>query len=208
MRPSLSSPLTTRSLLVAALTLVACATTGSATTDPAATAAAPAANTPAPIVDRELYFGNPEIAGAQLSPDGAFITFMKPYKDIMNVWVKTRAEPFSAARPLTADARPVPGYFWSRDGKYVLYVQDKGGDENFHVYAVDPRGTALATGVPEARDLTPGDKLRAMPLAFPKKSPDIMLVGLNDRDPQLHDVYRVTLSTGKKELVRLNKEGD
>jgi dipeptidyl aminopeptidase/acylaminoacyl peptidase len=158
-------------------------------------------------VDRELYFDDPELAKAELSPDGAFITFIKPYNGVMNVWVKARTDAFSAARPLTADPRPVSIYLWSRDGKYVLYVQDKGGDENFHLYAVDPRASAGAGGVPEARDLTPGDKLRVTPIDLPRKTPDTVLIGLNDRDPQLHDVYRLTLSTGKRELVRLNKEG-
>src|SRR5258708_33541446 len=70
------------------------------------------------LIDREVFFGNPEYAGAQISPDGKFISFIKPYKDTMNVWVKGVDEPFTAARPMTADtARPVRQYFWSRDGK-------------------------------------------------------------------------------------------
>src|SRR5690606_24846460 len=92
-----------------------------------------------PLIDREVFFGNPEYAGAQISPDGKYISFVKPYKGTMNVWVKGIDEPFNAARPMTADLnRPVRSYFWSRDGKYILYVQDKGGDENFNVYAVNP----------------------------------------------------------------------
>lgn len=123
----------------------------------------------------------------------------------MNLWVKRRDEPFEKARPLTADTRPVSASFWSRDSKQVLYVQDKGGDENFHVFAVDPSaGPDEKTGVPAARDLTPGDKLRAQVIAVPKGTPDEILVGLNDRDPTIHDVWRLTLSTGKKELLLQN----
>ena len=59
--------------------------------------------------------------------------------------MKRTAEPFDKARPITADtARPIPGYFWSRDGKYVLFVQDKGGDESYLVYAVDPNASPAA----------------------------------------------------------------
>ncbi len=91
-----------------------------------------------PVLDRELFFGDPEISGAQLSPDGQFIAFIKPYQGTRNVWVKRTAEPFSAARPVTADPkRPIPAYFWSRDGKFILFVQDKGGDENWRIYSVD-----------------------------------------------------------------------
>jgi len=83
-----------------------------------------------PIIDRELFFGDPEITNAQLSPDGKFIAFIKPFKGTQNVWVKPTAAPFDSAKPLTADeSRPIPGYFWTRDGKYILFVQDKAGDQ-------------------------------------------------------------------------------
>src|SRR5262245_59940680 len=93
-----------------------------------------------PILDRELFFGDPEISGGQISPDGKFISFLKPLKGTRNIWVKRTEEPFDKARPLTADTkRPITQYFWSRDGKYILYVQDQGGDENYNIYAVDPQ---------------------------------------------------------------------
>jgi hypothetical protein len=77
---------------------------------------------PPPIIDRELFFGDPEIVGAQISPDGVFIAFIKPFKGTRNIWVKRTTEPFASAKPITADtARPVDLYFWSRDGKYVLF---------------------------------------------------------------------------------------
>ena len=164
-----------------------------------------------PLIDREVFFGDPEIASSQLSPDGQYLTFRKPYTvdgdDVMNVWIKGIDEPFDAARPLTADARPVPGYFWSEDSRYVLYVQDKGGDENYHVWAVDPSAKAdPVTGVPEARDLTPMGNVRAQILATPENTPNEIIVGLNDRDPSWHDVYRLNLETGERTLVVENTE--
>ncbi|MEP0547746.1 MAG: alpha/beta fold hydrolase [Rhodothermales bacterium] len=172
----------------------------------AATALPAAAQLP-PLVDREVFFGDPEIAGGQLSPDGQYLSFLKPYDDVMNVWVKGIDESFDAARPLTADDRPVPGYFWSEDGRYVLYVQDKGGNENYHIYAVNPSAEAdPATGVPPARDLTPLDDVRAQILATPQNSPNEIVVGLNDRDAAWHDVYRLNLETGERELVVENTE--
>src|SRR5262249_46723231 len=85
---------------------------------------------PPPLIDRELFFGDPEISGAQISPDGKFIAFMKPFKGTRNIWVKRTEEPFDKAKPITNDTqRPIPTYFWSRDGKYILFVQDKAGDE-------------------------------------------------------------------------------
>src|SRR5918992_4031734 len=78
------------------------------------TLAAPVWAQAPPLIDRELFFGDPEIAGAQISPDGAFIAFIKPFKGVRNVWVKKTADPFTTAKPVTADTkRPIPGYFWS-----------------------------------------------------------------------------------------------
>ena len=163
---------------------------------------------PAPLLDRELFFGNPEISGAQISPDGRYIAFLKPYKDTRNIWVKKTGDPYTSARLITNDTRrPVTGYFWSRDGKYILFVQDQLGDENFNVYAVDP-AAALAPGqeVPAARNLTAAKGVRAMIYAVPKNDPDVMYVGINDRDKAWHDLYKVRISTGEKTLLRQNTE--
>ena len=149
------------------------------------------------LIDREVIFGNPEYAGAQISPDGRYISFVKPYKDTMNVWVKGVNEPFNAARPMTADtSRPVRNYFWSRDGKYILFVQDKGGDENFNVYAVNPADKpAVGSDVPSPRNLTDAKGIRAMIQAVPQSDPDALYVGINDRDKAWHDLYKVKIST-------------
>ncbi len=160
-----------------------------------------------PLIDRELFFGDPEISSSQISPNGKFISFRKQYNGVPNIWVKGIDEAFDAAKPLTADKRPVPGYFWSRDGKYILYVQDKGGDENYHVYAVDPNAKPeKESGVPPARDLTPIDGIRAYIYAVPKSTPNEILIGLNDRDAAYHDVYKLNLKTGDRELLVENTE--
>ena len=172
------------------------------------TLAAPVWAQSPPIIDRELFFGDPEIAGAQISPDGAFIAFIKPYKGMRNIWVKKTAEPFANAKPVTADTkRPIPGYFWSRDGKYILFVQDKAGDENYNVYAVNP-AEAPTTGqdVPSARNLTDGKAIRAAINAVPRTEPDAIYIGLNDRDKAWHDLYKIKISTGERTLIRKNTE--
>ena len=163
------------------------------------------ANLP-PLIDRNVFFGDPEIAGAQLSPDGKWISFRKPYRGVMNVWVKAVDEPFDAARPLTADTqRPLGGHFWTEDSRYVLFIQDEGGTEDFHVYAVDPAADAEeGSGVPPARDLTPMEGIRAFIYAVPEGNPSQIIVGLNDRDPALHDVHRLDIDTGERELLIQN----
>ncbi len=161
-----------------------------------------------PIIDRQLFFGEVQIAGAQISPDGQYLSFLKPYKGTRNIWVKKAGEPFSAARPVSAEAtRPIRVYFWSRDSKYILYAQDAGGDENFNVYAIDPLQAAdPATGVPPTRALTNLKGVRTEIYAAPRAKPDILYIGLNDRDAQWHDLYELHISTGEKTLLRKNTE--
>ncbi len=161
-----------------------------------------------PLIDREIFFGNPEISGAQLSPNGKWMSFIKPYKGTRNIWVKKAEAAFETARPLTADTlRPISAYFWSHDSKYILYVQDKGGDENYQVYAVNPiEKPAEEQEVPFSRNLTNSEKCRAFIYHLPKKYPDIIYLGLNDRDPAWHDLYELRISTGELKLLRENTE--
>jgi dipeptidyl aminopeptidase/acylaminoacyl peptidase len=159
-----------------------------------------------PLIDREIFFDNPEIAMGRLSPDGKFISFIKPYKGTLNIWVKGIDEPFEAALPLTSDTtRPIRQYFWSRDSKFILYAKDKGGDENFNIYAVDP-SEASTDKIPENRDLTKLQGVRVYIYAVPKSDPDAIYIGLNDRDKAWHDLYKLKISTGERILVRQNSE--
>ncbi len=161
-----------------------------------------------PLLDRELFFGDPEISGAQISPDGRYVAFLKPWNGTRNIWVKKTEEPFTAARLVTADTkRPIPGYFWSRDSRYILYVQDQAGDENYNVFAVDPAAAPPAGAPsPAARNLTDAKGVRALIYAVPRSDPDIIYVGLNDRDKAWHDLYKVRISTGERTLLRQNTD--
>jgi dipeptidyl aminopeptidase/acylaminoacyl peptidase len=161
-----------------------------------------------PIIDRDLLFGDPEIAAAQLSPDGKYLAFIKPLEKTRNVWVKKISEPFTAAKPVTAvTKRPIAGYFWSRDGKFILFVQDDGGDENFNVWAVNPADAPKAgEKAPPAKNLTDAQKVVAQILHVSKIDPDVLYVGINDRDKAWHDIYKVKISTGERTLIRKNTD--
>lgn len=203
-------------LLAAALATLGCAGArrdGAAPNATSGKAGAPAAAAapregPAPIIDRELIFGDPEISGAKLSPDGAWIAFLRPLDGTRNVWVKPVDAPFEQAKPVTADtARPIPAYFWSWDSRFILFVQDRGGDENYDVYAVDPRAQpAPGAKVPPARGLTALKGVRAEIYEVPKGRPDVVYVGLNDRDARWHDLYEVEIASGKRTLLRKNDQ--
>ena len=156
-----------------------------------------------PLIERELFFSDPEISGAQLSPNGRFIAFQKPLDGVVNIWVKGIDEPMEAARPVTADAEsPIMFYFWSADGRYILYGQDEGGNEDFHLYSIQPETVGEADV--EARNLTPVEGATARVYAIPEETPNQIVIGLNDRDPRFHDAYRLDLTTGDRTLLAEN----
>ena len=157
-----------------------------------------------PLLDRELFFGDPEISGGQLSPDGEYLSFMRPHNGTRNLWVKTRTAGFDEALPVTDRTdRPIPGYFWSRDGKYLLFVMDQGGDENYNIYRLDPAEAGPGV-IPEARNITDMEGVRAVIFHISHNDHDMMFVGLNDRDAAWHDLYSLRISTGELTLLREN----
>ena len=161
-----------------------------------------------PLIDRELLFGDPEIVNVEVSPDGKYLAFMKPWSKTRNIWVKKTNEPFSSAKLLTTETkRPIAGYLWSRDGKFILYAKDKDGDENYNLYSVDPGAKAPAGAeAPPSRDLTGLSGVRVLPYSVPKNDPDVVYIGLNDRDKAWHDLYKLSISTGQRTLLRQNTE--
>lgn len=153
--------------------------------------------TTAPLIPLGQFFDNPERAAARLSPDGGTISYIAPRDGILNVWVSHRNG--GGDRPVTDDRdRGVRSYFWSRDGRWIVYVQDQGGNENYRVYAVDPQDPD------RVRDLTPFDGVRAGIVAAPRATPRHMLVSLNLRDATVFDVYRLTIATGRLRMVARN----
>lgn len=152
-----------------------------------------------PLIPRRLLFGNPDRTAVRLSPDGTFLSWLAPIDGVLNVWVAPRSDP-SAARPVTHDTgRGIQRYLWSYTGTDLLYIQDRDGDENDHLYAVD-----VATTDPAVRDLTPIEGVQARIEGLSPRFPSTLLVGLNDRDPALHDLYRLDLATGARTLVEHN----
>lgn len=171
---------------------------GCGETSDAGSASASADQLP-PVIPVENFFDNPEVAGAQISPDGEWISYLKPYRDKLNIYIRRVGA--TEERRMTSDTiRPVTGYFWSQDASRLLYVQDKGGNENYHVYAVPIAGEEA----PEATDLTPFEGVRAVIFAVPQETPNKILVGLNRRNPSLFDAFWLELGTGELQLVAEN----
>jgi dipeptidyl aminopeptidase/acylaminoacyl peptidase len=150
-----------------------------------------------PLIERVKLFGNPVKANGQISPDGKWLSWTAPRDGVLNVWIAPVDNP-DAAKPMTNEReRPVRQYFWSPDSSEILYIQDKGGDENFLLY-----GVAVATG--RQKTLTPFMKTRAEIVGISNTHKNRILVGLNNRDAKWHDVYSLNLKTGKLTLVQKN----
>lgn len=158
------------------------------------------AQTNVPLIPREKIFGNPTQVAGRLSPDGKWLSWIAPRDGVLNIFVAPAADPKSA-RPLTAEAkRPIRQYFWSPDSKQILFINDKGGDENFLLYGVD-----VVSG--SQRTLTPFEKTRAQIVAISNEVKDRILVGINNRDPKWHDVHSLDLASGKLTPVMINTGG-
>jgi dipeptidyl aminopeptidase/acylaminoacyl peptidase len=152
----------------------------------------------ASLIPRQLLFGNPDKASTQLSPDGVYLSYLAPVDGVLNVWVGPAEDPASA-KPVTHDTgRGIRFYGWAYTNSHVLYIQDKGGDENWRLYCVD-----LESG--GTTDLTPFDGTQARLQESSPAFPDELLVALNDRVPELHDIYRVNIRTGERQLVLQNE---
>ena len=159
-------------------------------------AAAPVSQVP--LIERAKFFGNPTKAGSRISPDGKWLSWIAPRDGVMNLWVAPLSD-LAKAKPLTAETkRPIRTSFWAPDSKSVLYINDKGGDENFLLYGIN-----IETG--EQRSLTPFEKTRVQVTGIGPNVKDRILVSVNNRDPKWHDVYSLDLASGKLTLVFKNE---
>lgn len=173
---------------------------------PGVTAAAPT-RTPTPqghprtdLIPRKVLFGNPERGAPEISPDGKWLAFSAPADGVMNVFVAPIGDLTKAVQVTFDKARPVRQYYWSTDGAYLLYEQDAGGNENFHIFRVGKDGKG-------ALDLTPNPKVLGQLVGMSERYPGKVLVGMNERDPSVHDVFEVELATGASRLVMENTAG-
>lgn len=166
---------------------------------PAAFVVARAQDGGAPLIPRSEIFGNPDKTNPQISPDGKWIAYLAPKDGVLNVWVAPAGD-IAAAKPVTnAAERPIRQYFWAANSAVILYLNDKGGDENFLLYSVDP-----ATA--ENKLLTDFPNTRVVPFGGSESRPDEMVIGLNNRDPQWFDPYLLNTRTGTIAKIADNTE--
>jgi Dipeptidyl aminopeptidases/acylaminoacyl-peptidases len=151
-----------------------------------------------PLIPRDVLFSDPDRTSVQISPDGRWISFLAPRNGVLNVWVAPANAPDAAAPATDARDWGIAGYSWTYLDSHLIYVQDTAGDENWRLYRLD-----VTTG--ESVLLTPESGVNAQIVAISPKHPQEIVVGLNDRLPEWHDLYRVDLRTGERALLHENE---
>jgi dipeptidyl aminopeptidase/acylaminoacyl peptidase len=149
------------------------------------------------LIPRKTFFSDPDHAMVQISPDGTRLSWLAPHEGVLNVWIADR-DNIAAAHAVTHDTgRGIRTYSWAHTNNHLLYLQDKNGDENWRLYAVD-----LATE--KVLDLTPFEGVQARLQARSHQFPAEVIVAMNNRNPQWHDIYRVNVISGEMILLLQN----
>ncbi|MBC7473028.1 MAG: S9 family peptidase [Candidatus Sericytochromatia bacterium] len=148
------------------------------------------------LIPKKVLFGNPVKTSPQISPNGKIMSYLAPVDNVLNVWIGDINT--SEAHPITKDTdRGVLNYFWAQDNQHILYLQDKDGNENWRLYAID-----LETN--NVRDFTPFENVQVQVIAHDKHFPNELLIGMNKDNPNVHDVYNLNLKTGELKKVAEN----
>ena len=151
-----------------------------------------------PLIPIEALYEAPLIQWGGISPDGRWLSYMKPWHGHQNVFVRPVGS--KRERAITRDSvRSISQYWWSADGKRILWIQDRGGDENYHLYVASINDTSS-----KPLDLTPFKNVEVELLSLPARTPGIAILTMNNRNPELADAYRVNLATGALELAAMN----
>ena len=153
------------------------------------------ANAQAPLIPLNDFFRNPEKVAFRISPDGKHLAFMQPWENRLNIFVQEIGKTEEVQVTFSKE-RDIQGYFWKNDNRLV-FLQDKGGNENFHLFAVDKDGK-------NQKELTIGDDVRAEIIDDLFENENEMIVGLNKRNPEFYDAYRININTGELTMVGEN----
>ena len=171
----------------------------------------------AELIPRNVLFGNPDKASLNISPDGKHISYLAPVNGVLNVWVAPKDDPSSAVAVTNDTLRGIRIYFWAYTNDRILYLQDLGGDENWQLHAVNietkedknltpfeeiPGPDGKPVTLPNGKKLRPTTQIQDVSYKFP----DEILIGLNTRNPQYHDIYRINILSGQMTVAQQNDQ--
>ncbi len=149
------------------------------------------------LINREVFFGNPDRISVRISPDGRYISCIAPLNGVLNIYVAP-IDNITQAKPITNDKnRGITSYNWTYKDDTLVYMQDTNGDENFHQYKVNLKTNKIT-------DISPFDKVRSYLVGASIDYPSIILIALNNRNPDYHDIYQYHLDTDELKLLLQN----
>ena len=151
--------------------------------------------TKAKLIPLKDFFRNPEKSGYKISPDGKYYSYMAPYEKRMNVFVQEIGKK-EATRLTSEKDRDIAGYFWKNNTR-ILYLKDNGGDENYKLYGVNTDGSNL-------KCLTDFPKVRTEVIDDLEDIPNEVIIGINKRNPEIFDAYRLNIETGEMIMIAEN----
>ena len=141
------------------------------------------------------FFKTPEKSFFKISPDGKYLSYLKPYKDKQNLFVQSLADGKERMATSFTD-NSVKDYFWTFNNQLV-FNQDVTEMDEFKMYALDVKTLQIRT-------LLSQTKTRIRMLNRSRKQPDVITIIMNKRNPANFDVYRLNITTGELTLYIAN----
>ena len=152
------------------------------------------------IISRERLFRRPQKDNAQISPDGKYLSWVALHNEISNIWIAPISNLKDKILLTHSKVENIRVYEWSKNSEYLLYKKDNNGDENWEIYAVNIY-TKKEMNLIDSKGVS--SQIVKSSWLYPKH----IVVALNSRDPYWHDMYKVDITSGKKELLIANTEG-
>lgn len=138
-----------------------------------------------------------ERSSPKVAPDGSQLAYLRSGGAGPSLWVRS-FDGLTDYQLVAGSRHRIDDLFWSADGRWLLYLQDEGGDENWHLHAVE-----LASGA--ARDLTPFPGVQVHVVGTSALRPEAVLLAMNREDRTRHDAYLLDLDSGTSTLVARNE---
>jgi dipeptidyl aminopeptidase/acylaminoacyl peptidase len=147
------------------------------------------------MIPLEDFFRKPDKIMLRLSPSGRYLAWLEPFERRLNVVVQD-TETGERTRVTDSTERDIGGFGWASDDR-IVYVRDTGGDENHRLYSVGRDGSTPL-------DLTPWDGVKCAIVDDLPDHDNEILFQMNRRKPEMFDVFRIDVASGRMELVAEN----
>ena len=146
----------------------------------------------------EDYFARPKARSFQFSPDGKYLSYREKDDNLKNhVYVKNLSTD-EVKRVIVEGEELIRGYGWANNNR-LIYIMDKGGNEDYHLFAVDIDGQ-------NQKELTPFEGVRVNILENLKDDKDHMIISMNKNNPQIFEPYKINIVSGDLEQLYTNED--